>query len=276
MNSQIRSKMMTNDNEPMANPLTQDTCYYNEPHHWITTLGSHLPSVQVCGNCSMVNRKDLQVQLDEAKAEGYEGGWKAGHNRGRLEGFRQGEERGTYTMVNIAKENIAAAKAEAAEEIEHLKEHIQDMGRGFDQRLERAWSEGKEAGREKAEAVAEEKIREARRIGHKQGVFEGLYRGAKVANQTNERAAAMNEAQATNQSAPSAPQASHKCAHAIRLAMHDGTDLTILFSNPIAQAGWKLRKMNGVDVMVIGHGVPRRTIPLINVKFFDLLTEDEL
>lgn len=223
------------DNPPMANPITQEVCYYNEPHAWTTHMGSHLPPVQICMSCQTVNRKDIQVQIDEAKAEGYESGWRAGHSRGRGDGFRAGEERGINTVKNLARESI---------------EQIRQEGH---QAAAQAYKEGE-----------------------KLGLQMGLERGAAVANQANEYAIASNEAQATNQSAPSAPQASHKCAHSMLLAMHDGTDMVIPFSHKLAQRGWKVRKMNGVDVLVIGHGVPRRTIPLCNVKFFDLLTEDDL
>jgi hypothetical protein len=193
--------------------------------------------------------------------------------------------------VNREQEKEQFVQRERDEEISKLQEQISTMGNEFDMRLNRAYEAGKAENQEVKltsfnseyadyETRKGEKIREYFRpspfIDPADRVKIQINTEGPKSVQIDEQAMMTNDASPTFYSTPNAPQASHKCAHAIRLAMNDGTDMTIPFSHPIAQRGWKVRKLNGVDVLVIGHGVPRRTIPLCNVNFFDLLTEDEL
>lgn len=69
-------------------------------------------------------------------------------------------------------------------------------------------------------------------------------------------------------------QPHHICARYMIIAFFDGSDFQIDFQNPIAARGWSIRNIQGVDMLVIGHGVPRKMFPLKNIRYFDLIPEE--
>lgn len=55
----------------------------------------------------------------------------------------------------------------------------------------------------------------------------------------------------------------------------NGTDFQISFRNPLlTDYGWNLRRINGVEMLVVGHGVPRKMFPLCSVHSIELVEDN--
>lgn len=89
-----------------------------------------------------------------------------------------------------------------------------------------------------------------------------------------EKAAHMN-AHASTSEAPKEVQGQphHICARFMIIGFFDGTDFRIDFNSEVGSKGWSVRNIRGVDMLIVGHGVPRKMFPLRNVRYFDLIPE---
>lgn len=87
-----------------------------------------------------------------------------------------------------------------------------------------------------------------------------------------EKAAHIDAHEGRSQVPTDSPETAHRVsARSMRAHFFDGSDFWVPMSHPIVQkGGWKVRNINGVNMLIIGHGVPRKMIPLCNVKYFDL------
>jgi len=65
-----------------------------------------------------------------------------------------------------------------------------------------------------------------------------------------------------------------RSAQSLIVHFNDGSERIIHTHHPIiAEGGWTARKINGVEFLILGHGIPRQMIPLCNVKSFDISEE---
>jgi hypothetical protein len=108
-------------------------------------------------------------------------------------------------------------------------------------------------------------IKSARAAGWQDGLEEGR------------SIAAMNASSEQISESPSDPQApSRKPVRIMLIHFMNGAHLEIEMEKIHHAGGWHFSIVNGVESLVVGHGLPRSHYPVSNIKAIDLLTEDEL
>jgi hypothetical protein len=70
------------------------------------------------------------------------------------------------------------------------------------------------------------------------------------------------------------PRDERREARSLLVTYLGGEEFMMHTHHPVIQGGgWTFRALNGIPYLVIGHGIPRKMIPLCNVKYFDLVDQ---
>lgn len=123
------------------------------------------------------------------------------------------------------------------------------------------------------------KIKQARDAGYEEAI--AAYQASSGIAQECETPDARDAAQPINQSSRSAPdheweQLLRRPMRIMRIHFMDRSHMDYESEQIHYSGGWSFSVINGVENLVIGHGLPRTHIPVHNIKTIELLTENEM
>lgn len=81
----------------------------------------------------------------------------------------------------------------------------------------------------------------------------------------------------TSERSSQSPEDRSETPHQNRMIMRvhflNGNDFMFNFPNADIKGGWTFRNIRGVDMLIVGHGVPRKMFPLCNIHSIELLED---